>query len=94
MRTEKRKSLRRSVRQPAVILNNNGSILGSCTILDVSASGAKLQPRAPTEVPDDFILVLSKDAQVRRRCKIAWRSEAAIGVRFAVGDRKSIFRGI
>jgi PilZ domain len=53
-------------------------------MLDVSSGGAKLQLQAPIEVPDDFILVLSKNGQVCRRCKIAWRSETEIGVQFVV----------
>ena len=84
MGIENRKSRRRFVAQPAIILNGDGTILGSCTMLDVSASGAKLQLKPPTEVPGDFILILSKNGQVRRRCKVAWQSEAAIGVRFDV----------
>jgi hypothetical protein len=84
MSIEKRKSFRRSVRQPAMIFNNVGSILGPCAIVDVSTAGAKLRPLKPMEVPAEFVLVLSKDGQVRRRCIVAWQSDAAIGVRFIV----------
>jgi hypothetical protein len=92
MGIENRKDLRRFVRQPAMMVNRDGSILGSCTMLDVSASGAKLQPRAPVEVPDDFILVLSKNGHVLRQCRLVWRSEAAIGVQFVAARSKSYDR--
>ena len=89
MRTEKRKATRRFVHQPAIMLNGDGSMLGSCTMLDVSVSGAKLQPRAPTEIPDHFILVLSKHGHVLRQCKIVWRAEEMIGVQFVSARSKS-----
>ncbi len=54
---------------------------------DVSATGAKLEVvKAEAEeqlvLPDEFTLLLSKSGNVRRQCKISWRSENAVGVRF------------
>jgi hypothetical protein len=90
MSTENRKARRRFVRQPALILNGDGSVFGSCKMMDVSATGAKLELQTPSAVPDEFTLLLSKYGNVRRGCKISWRSETALGVRFVVAERKSV----
>jgi hypothetical protein len=84
MRKEARKSERKVFRKPAAILNADGSLFGMCTMLDVSATGAKIEPQVATEVPNEFILLLSNDGKVRRRCKISWRTETEIGVQFVV----------
>jgi len=56
---------------------------------DVSAAGAKLVLSEQSEIPDEFTLLLSKYGNVRRRCRVSWRSEMAVGVQFvfAEGDR-------
>jgi hypothetical protein len=53
---------------------------------DVSATGAKLVLLEQSEIPDEFTLLLSKYGNVRRRCKISWRSETAVGVQFVFAD--------
>jgi hypothetical protein len=84
MGKENRKSIRRVVRHPAMLLNDDESILGLCDVLDVSATGAKLTMRAPAELPVEFVLLLSKMASVRRRCRILWQAEQTVGVEFVV----------
>jgi hypothetical protein len=44
--------------------------------------GARLALSFAGEVPNEFLLSLSRDGSVRRRCQIAWRAENQIGVRF------------
>ncbi len=87
MSKESRKHVRRVVRQPAAILND-GSILSECMVLDVSASGAKIEIKAPNEVPEQFILLLSRDGKVRRQCQVIRRSEADVGVQFIFNPRR------
>jgi PilZ domain len=87
MRKEARKSDRRVFRKPAAILNADGSLFGMCTMLDVSVTGAKVKLEGATEAPNEFILLLSKDGKVRRRCKVLWRKETEIGVQFVIGSR-------
>ena len=82
MSRELRASPRRDVRQCGVICNSDGSIISKCMMADVSATGAKLILHGPTEVPDEFVLVLSNTGKVRRRCKVIRRSETVIGVTF------------
>jgi hypothetical protein len=76
-----RKSIRRHVRHPGAILKD-GAILSQCTVLDVSASGAKIELKMPIEIPDEFELHLSSNGQVRRNCKVVRRTETEIGVNF------------
>lgn len=88
MRPEHRKSPRRKVRNGARMIGANGSVLGTCVMIDLSATGAQLQVKAPDTLPDELILLLSHDGQLRRPCSVAWRSETAIGVRFVVGSSR------
>ena len=81
MGKENRKSRRRAVHQPAIMLAGDGSLLGKCLMADVSAGGARLE-QATAEVPQQFVLVLSRDGRLRRRCQVTWQSGATIGVRF------------
>jgi hypothetical protein len=82
MGLENRKYPRRPAQQFGVILNRDRSVLGRCAMLDVSATGAQLRLNATSEVPNEFILILSKNGRVFRRCQIVWRCEDNVGVRF------------
>jgi PilZ domain-containing protein len=81
MSKEARKSIRRVIRHAGAILSD-GSILSKCTVLDVSSSGAKIALQTPIEVPEKFILLMSKGGKVRRQCQVVRRSETEIGVQF------------
>jgi len=89
MSRDRRKARRSIVRHFGVILSGDGSTRFPCMLIDVSASGARLELRAPSKVPDEFTLLLSRDAAVRRKCKVSWRSEAAVGVQFVVAQSKT-----
>lgn len=52
-----------------------------CVVRNVSETGACLEIASPIGIPNDFVLVISKD-NVQRRCHVAWRSARRIGVRF------------
>jgi hypothetical protein len=87
MNLENRKTRRRVVAHPAAVIDRDGSVFCQCTMKDVSATGAKLEvvkTEAPDQpiLPDEFTLLLSKSGNVRRQCRISWRSENAIGVKF------------
>ena len=79
---EKRKNFRRSITYPAFIDLGDGSPAIECTLCDASQEGALLAVVEPDSVPDEFILTLSSDGAVRRRCRVAWRTENQIGVEF------------
>lgn len=83
MDAEHRKSRRRQVSQPALMVDNDGSIIGPCTMFDVSAGGARLKVDIEIAIPPDFILQLSKfSASTRRHCAVVWRLKAETGIRF------------
>jgi len=82
---EHRRSLRQPVQFPAWIDFGNGSEQRECTVLDVSDGGARLMVAAPALLPKEFWLLLTRSGVRRRRCKIVWRSDVEIGVRY-LGD--------
>jgi hypothetical protein len=79
---EKRRSRRQNVHCTGVIYDDQGSIIAQCVMTDVSASGAKLLLEARFNVPDWFVLALSRNAGVRRNCQVVWRRAESIGVCF------------
>jgi hypothetical protein len=88
MKKEERNNRRRKVTYPAMILNTDKTLFGPCTMLDVSASGAKIKPRAEDQVPEEFILLLAKGGKVSRQCKVTRRTDTEIGVQFIVRSSK------
>lgn len=79
---EARTSKRRPVLHGARIASVDGSVLESCRILDISGGGARIEVTNPVALPDQFLLLLSRDGSLRRECEAVWRSENAIGVEF------------
>jgi len=80
------KNMRKRPRKPfarvAYIYTIDGWPMGECKTLDISETGAKLVWSSPEEVPQEFLLSLSKDGKVRRRCQLKWRNADQIGARF------------
>jgi hypothetical protein len=89
---ENRKTRRRIVRHPAVILTGDGSVRQPCMMVDVSATGAKLEFQAPCEITDPFTLMLTESGAVIRQCQISWRSERSLGVQFLIPRPKKAAR--
>jgi hypothetical protein len=83
MRPEYRNDKRRFILHGARIVLADGSVLEDCRIIDISSTGARLEVKDPNVVPDQFILLLSYDGHLRRRCSVVWRLEMAIGIEFA-----------
>jgi hypothetical protein len=54
----------------------------SCTVTDVSESGARLKVDKPDELPEKFILLLTTSGKARRLCRVIWRSKKDAGVKF------------
>jgi hypothetical protein len=79
---EKRRSPRQDVRCVGLIYDEHGSVMAQCIMTDVSASGAKLALEEGFNVPDLFVLTLSRNASVRRNCEVVWRRADSIGVCF------------
>src|SRR5262245_11162437 len=76
---EQRKSPRRKLGYPAKIDARNGTPLHDCILFDISHTGAKLIAQVPSEIPDEFTLLLGKTF---RRCRVVWKNHRQLGVTF------------
>jgi hypothetical protein len=74
------------VHYPASINRGDGTLL-DCMIWDISAIGAKLTVATQDQIPDQFMLLLSKNGSGCRWCRVIWRSRLEIGVQFAAGPQ-------
>ena len=61
----------------------DGSRLLTCTLVDISESGAKLSVEEADQLPEKFSLRLSRYGQPRFDCRTVWRNANMIGVTFA-----------
>jgi hypothetical protein len=84
MSKDKRRKPRKMVNALGYIYTIDGWPIGECKTLDISETGAKLMWTCAEEVPSEFLLSLSKDGKVRRRCHVKWHEAQKIGVRFIV----------
>lgn len=59
-----------------------------CTVRDISATGARLRTENPLIVPDTFELLIDLDG-LEADCKVIWRRNAEVGVKFIGEPRKA-----
>ena len=81
---DKRKSPRRAFERAVRADFGDGSPRKSCTLRDISASGARVGFAEPVQCPTEFVLHLSDYGHVARKCVVVWRSETGqeVGVEF------------
>jgi hypothetical protein len=79
---QRRSGPRQRALKGARIVFNNGASSISCTIRDLSADGAKIVVESVIGIPNEFELVFDGGTQTRL-CSLQWKSQKAIGVRFA-----------
>lgn len=60
----------------------DGSRLLTCTLVDISESGAKLSIEEADSLPERFSLRLSRYGHPRFVCRTVWRNANMIGVTF------------
>jgi hypothetical protein len=81
----------RAKRQPAnqdgMIYAVNGARIAPCRLRNVSATGAQIELLREIELPKTFVLSLSENGSVQRRCTIAWQFSTVVGVKFDVGGQ-------
>jgi hypothetical protein len=77
---ERRPKRRVSTLLPGVVASLDGSAEHDCTIRDATSSGARIAARTRT-LPDEFYLIHIKE-RTAYRAKVAWRSQAELGLRF------------
>jgi len=59
-----------------------GQLAVECRLQNISQTGAKLIIEGLVQISDVFILYLTRDGNVGRKCKVAWRRENEIGFEF------------
>lgn len=84
MEDDKRWTPRHRVLKAATISFGGGAI--SCTVRNLSVSGASLDVASPIGIPDAIVLEFES---IRRQCRVIWRTERRIGVRFGDANDKS-----
>ena len=89
---ERRRSIREQVQFPAWIDAGDGSRPRSCTVIDVSESGARIMVPSPAFLPKEFWLVLTKDGLRRRHCRVVWYTEAQAGIKYLGAIQSDYFR--
>ena len=72
------------------LMGVDGTWRRSCTLLDASASGAKLEVEGSTDAlqSEEFLLVLSSTGMAFRRCELVWVNGPQVGVRFVTEKTK------
>jgi hypothetical protein len=78
--TERRCCPRQRVLKAATIeFNRAGGI--SCTVRNLSSTGACVEVASPLGIPASFDLLITSDHAIHR-CRMVWHSEHRIGVSF------------
>lgn len=75
-----RESVRHKILKAGQIIYRNSTCVMDCTILNISATGACVQPADTFEGYGTFTLKIAHGPS--RRCEVRWRSGGKLGVRF------------
>ena len=81
-RAELRKNPRRAFHYDASILIKGAEGPLPCAISDISETGARIHVESDGEIPDQFMLLLTKRGSARRNCHVVWRNGSELGVEF------------
>ena len=73
---------RRQINTEAWITQQGDFAARKCKVLDVSASGAKLQCEDVRFLKGTFNLKFARDERTGRQCKVVWRKGSTVGVEF------------
>jgi hypothetical protein len=83
-RADLRKKPRRQFHHLAKIITDEKEPPRTCTMFDVSHTSARLVLETNDELPDCFLLLLTrKGGCARRSCRVVWRTGVTVGVKFA-----------
>ena len=81
-RAELRRKPRRNFQYNASVLLDGTSPPRPCAISDISETGARILLQAECELPERFILLLTRSGEARRHCRLVWRNGLSAGVSF------------
>lgn len=82
MTNYRKRALRRKLKIPVVVRQENGERIVSTHTLDFSTGGAKIKLDLSVDLPERFLIILSEGGEVQRLCSLIWRSAGEVGVRF------------
>jgi hypothetical protein len=82
MRYDKRDFVRRTFPIPAMLAVAPDAQLRKCMVLDISESGARLGIDGAGDLPDEFTIILGPGGRPFRRCRVVWRADTQVAVRF------------
>jgi hypothetical protein len=72
-----------------MLYKTDGQWIAPCRVRNISVTGAQIELRRETDLPPTFLLSLSKNGEVIRRCNIVWQLSTVVGVRFEDGVYES-----
>src|ERR1700754_5215242 len=77
-------------RCPVNLMGVDGTWRRSCVLIDVSATGARLEVEGSLEIlqAHEFFLILSSTGLAFRRCELVRIDGSEVGVRFVLPDKK------
>jgi hypothetical protein len=82
LRTKKKRDVRRAANDEGWISLEGGFARRKCTILDVSAGGARIRTSEPLQVHHEFTLLFGRSGERPHRCRVIWRKGTSVGVTF------------
>ena len=81
-RADLRKKPRRQFHYNAGVLLDGKSLPQPCAIADISETGARIELATECNLPERFILLLTRKGEARRHCRLIWRNGLSAGVEF------------
>ena len=83
MPTERRKGFRIEWgNSPGNIQFEDGRLPRKCLVSNVSSGGAKIAGLKASALPDEFELTITADVTQTFKCRVRWRADNELGVRF------------
>jgi hypothetical protein len=83
---ELRAAPRRKVLKAGIAASNNRHLTVTCTVKDISATGARLRVDNVVSIPDTFELIITVDG-LEADCEVVWRRTNEVGVKFIGAPR-------
>ena len=83
---EQRRALRRRVLKAGLVAYNERHSTLSCTVRDISDTGARVRVDGSVSAPETFELIIQIDG-LEASCEVVWRNGNEVGVRFLGAHR-------
>jgi hypothetical protein len=84
--SEKRQRSRHRVLKAGIIAFNERRVTLSCTVLDISETGARLRISGPVIAPNTFDLIIKLDG-LEAACEVAWRTVQKVAVQASLTQK-------